>query len=195
MKYIFYLIIAATMIGCTKESQEDDDQINNTNNTNDPCAGINCQNGGVCVNGDCNCPDGYTGTFCQTQLPTQTMTITAIRVENFQSTDNGSNWDLLGGPDLMLSGNIGNNADQTQFISGVFTDADIANNYTFDNLNWTFKSNTNVTIGLWDADSPDSDDFMGGIYFLPQAYDDGFPEEILLQVNSVTFRLFVNWTY
>jgi hypothetical protein len=30
-----------------------------------PCAGVVCQNGGVCQNGDCSCPAGYEGNFCE----------------------------------------------------------------------------------------------------------------------------------
>lgn len=32
------------------------------------CEGISCQNGGTCQNGDCKCPDGYTGRFCELAL-------------------------------------------------------------------------------------------------------------------------------
>ncbi len=31
-----------------------------------PCENVTCQNGGTCVNGSCNCPDGYEGNNCQT---------------------------------------------------------------------------------------------------------------------------------
>lgn len=31
-----------------------------------PCENVTCQNGGTCVNGSCNCPDGYEGANCQT---------------------------------------------------------------------------------------------------------------------------------
>jgi hypothetical protein len=32
----------------------------------DPCETINCLNGGVCYDGSCDCPDGYSGTQCET---------------------------------------------------------------------------------------------------------------------------------
>lgn len=31
-----------------------------------PCRKVECQNGGVCVDGTCDCPAGYTGENCQT---------------------------------------------------------------------------------------------------------------------------------
>jgi len=33
----------------------------------DPCDGVVCQNNAPCVDGVCNCPDGYQGTFCETE--------------------------------------------------------------------------------------------------------------------------------
>jgi hypothetical protein len=31
----------------------------------DPCETVNCENGGTCVDGTCNCPTGYSGVICQ----------------------------------------------------------------------------------------------------------------------------------
>ena len=35
--------------------------------TTDKCKGVVCQNGGTCVNGNCNCATGYEGSNCQTK--------------------------------------------------------------------------------------------------------------------------------
>merc|ERR1712218_108690 len=35
----------------------------------DPCANVNCQNGGVCNNGVCTCPAGCSGTYCESCDP------------------------------------------------------------------------------------------------------------------------------
>lgn len=34
----------------------------------DPCANLDCQNGGVCIDGACECPDGFIGPECVTEL-------------------------------------------------------------------------------------------------------------------------------
>ncbi len=39
-----------------------------TSSCTDPCESVNCANGGVCNEGTCACPDGFTGEFCQTNL-------------------------------------------------------------------------------------------------------------------------------
>lgn len=31
----------------------------------DPCKDITCENGGICMEGDCECPDGYSGELCE----------------------------------------------------------------------------------------------------------------------------------
>ncbi len=40
----------------------------------DPCANTNCQNGGVCDNGKCDCPPGYSGSQCQNYNPCYNVT-------------------------------------------------------------------------------------------------------------------------
>ncbi len=34
----------------------------------DPCKDINCQNGGICISGTCDCPDGYLGQKCEVKI-------------------------------------------------------------------------------------------------------------------------------
>ncbi|MEM7655838.1 MAG: hypothetical protein AAF399_06895 [Bacteroidota bacterium] len=37
----------------------------------DPCEGITCQNGGICLDGNCDCIPGFIGDFCQFFDPRQ----------------------------------------------------------------------------------------------------------------------------
>jgi len=49
----------------------------------DPCETVVCQNGGTCVEGTCECPDGYEGTNCETATVDKFVgTYTAVEVCN-----------------------------------------------------------------------------------------------------------------
>lgn len=70
MKNLLFALAMSTMIfaGC-----KDDD----------PCDGIDCNNNGECISGECFCDDWYEGLFCQTEERVQfygTYTGTAILV-------------------------------------------------------------------------------------------------------------------
>jgi len=68
MRYFFPIVLCVVVVmgflGCTSASSSD----SNSASPNQ-CASIKCQNGGVCDNGSCVCPTGYTGTLCQTEAP------------------------------------------------------------------------------------------------------------------------------
>lgn len=39
----------------------------------DPCDGIVCENGGTCINGGCDCPEGWTGLRCEVEIDACTL--------------------------------------------------------------------------------------------------------------------------
>jgi EGF-like domain len=62
--------------------------------TQDPCAKLTCQNGGTCTNGECACPEGWSGSDCATQKTPTKIKISKIEVLDFKATDpNGAGWD------------------------------------------------------------------------------------------------------
>jgi len=60
------------------------------------CTPISCLNGGVSKpDCGCNCPQGYTGSNCGTQITPSSIYVKKIRVKKFPDTDNGTWWDTF----------------------------------------------------------------------------------------------------
>lgn len=98
------LVSLFTLYSCTKK-------------TTDPCSGVNCMNGGVCNKGQCTCPTGYTGIYCETKLTT------SLAYKNNASTPititvNGTTQTINVGSSATFTGNAGNAANGTATTSG-----------------------------------------------------------------------------
>ena len=70
----------------------------------DPCNDLRCENGSVCIDGTCNCLDGFMGKLCQIEKVPSAVRITEIRIKEYPLLrPNGSSWDLTDGPDLAIN--------------------------------------------------------------------------------------------
>ena len=77
MKNVLFLFFLGSSLivfnGCDKDTSS-------PSQNNDPCESIVCYNGGYCVNGECLCPEGYTGPDCSQQVTPTKIRITKIEV-------------------------------------------------------------------------------------------------------------------
>lgn len=163
----------------------------------DACSGITCLNGGFCANGLCNCPTGYTGSNCSIEQTPVSMSITRIEVSNYPTlTTSGGGWDLSTGADPYIALSLGTSSSSLDGISGYKSDV------TGGMLSYTISPSKTITnlssawaIGFWDYDTPDPDDFMAGIQFVPSSFKSGFPSSFTLTTSQITFTLYVTWNF
>jgi len=160
----------------------------------DPCDSTVCHNGGYCANGQCVCPQGYTGADCSQQVTPTQMRITKIEVTRFPATDGGAGWDLTSGPDIYPTLSLGSSTIWSS--PTYYQNANPSNVYEFI-PNPAIVLNSPIsqyTIRLYDYDDLDADDFMGGINFTPYNSTGGFPSVRTIDAGgSVAFKL--TYTY
>lgn len=167
------------------------------------CQTIACQNGGVFENCECLCPEGFFGTDCSSQITPTKIKVTKIRVKYFPNTNNGSNWDVGGLPDIFVRLGKGNGDNNTQLLytSNVIENAVSNGVNVFDFVPTTATYITNVTqqhvVILGDYDTASYNDFMGGFTFTPYNNTNRFPASILLQDANVplSFELFLTYEF
>jgi hypothetical protein len=162
----------------------------------DECEDVTCRNGGTCVNGDCDCPPGFSGPDCSNLETPDVIRINSIKLLRFPQTEpDGGGWDLTSGPDIYVEVGRGSSS---LLETGFFQNALISQTYEWDvspALVIT-EPNLNHYIDLLDFDDFDADDFMGGINFTPFDPARGFPNPIVIDVSSeVAFELDVEYVW
>jgi hypothetical protein len=89
MKNVLKIIALFTLVlfssGCSSDS------------TDDGCTPITCLNSGISnSNCGCDCPQGFTGSNCSTQIMPTSIKILKVRVKKFPNLkENGDQWDVL----------------------------------------------------------------------------------------------------
>jgi len=174
------LLIAVSFLTCTKSDQ---------------CKDSSCKNGGVCLNGDCDCPDNYHGVDCSEQTTPTNIIMNTITISSVPATDNGAGWDLTSGPDIFV---IITDLAGTELIN---TRSSFKQNSFngFYQINWIIPDVTafyNFSVYDYDDDLS-ADDFMGSIQSRLYSSTNGFPGVITLEcaacVVSFSAPLVYTW--
>ena len=117
--------------------------------------------------------------------------INKIVVTNYPVINDGNNDP---GPDIYLSINSGTSSNTNDFTTGYYSDCTGEPlTYSSDFPVYLTNIDINWSIGLWDYDSYTSDDFIGGIYFKPSEFKEGYPSTIDLSTSTISMTLYVSW--
>tara|TARA_R110001592_G_scaffold25382_3_gene96386 strand:- start:212 stop:757 length:546 start_codon:yes stop_codon:yes gene_type:complete len=142
-----------------------------------------------------NCPTGYTGTNCNTQITPDKIRITKITVTRHPALDGGTSWDLTSDADIYVELAI---SGTSFYTSGIYQNANSTLDYEFTNgLPLDLISPTsNYEIRLYDDDGTSADDYMGGISFVPYSNSNGFPTTLTIDGGgTVAFNLNVSYIF
>lgn len=119
----------------------------------------------------------------------QYIKIKSVTINEFPPTDNGAGWDILDGPDIYFA-LVYNGSEFYTSLSDVRTNTLTASKWTITtNLNFD-KPQDSYGIRLYDDDSFDPDDFIGGITFTPYTPANGTPSTINLSCTGCNTK----WT-
>ena len=194
---MFFLLVM--VLGCSNDD------------TTASCTPIACLNGGVSTaDCGCDCPQGFTGTNCGTQvIPTQ-IKITKIRVKKFPNLKpNNSKWDsfVLPGyenPDIFPA------LLPFEGTSVLFVGTPINDSFSYGNDSFDFIPTTPIvitqlsqqfTLILYDDDSttlyPNTFEQMGGFNFYIYSSTGGFPTTMPLNspTSSYGFELTLSYIW
>lgn len=161
----------------------------------DPCDGVQCQNGGVCVSGNCDCPPGFTGARCETEKAPATMIINTVTVKTFPAVNpSGAGWDVFDGPDLYL---VIKDGPQVLYTSESFYEnaAPGFGQFFIPQLSIFYPSRP-LTFEVWDNDNDlTNDDFIGGIEGPIYRAGEKFPSTFTVQCSGCTVSFEVSVSY
>jgi len=191
IKGLSMLLMIAMFFGCSKDE------------SSSSCTPIACLNGGVSTpDCGCDCPQGYTGTNCGTQVMPLQILITKIKVTAFPSTTtNGNFWDQgaignLVRPDIFPYLTLGS----TALLQGTAVqDAVNTSVYTWTPTTPVVLTSSQFTsqlsLDLYDEDTL-TDEFMGGWYFYVYNPTGGFPTtKTVGAAGPVTFELTLSYVW
>ncbi|MBV7270702.1 calcium-binding EGF-like domain-containing protein [Winogradskyella luteola] len=180
-KLILLSILTTAYLGCSSDSDSDN------------CETISCLNGGTFIDCECECPQGYTGINCSTQVTPSRIIINKAIVKVFPNTNNGDFWDLAipeaedALPDIYIT--FQNSDLDVIYDSQTFYENAISGEGTF--FEFTITPNIQLTtfsdpylINIWDYDTVDEDDFMTSFGFFTYTSNNSFPNTITVVSQS-----------
>jgi len=193
-KLLLFSILMITYLGCSSDSDSDN------------CQTIACLNGGNFADCECECPEGYAGNNCSTQVTPNKVIITKAIVKVFPNTNNGEFWDVAipnaedALPDIYIT--FQNSDLNAIYASPTFYENAISGEGTFFEFTLTpvlelIDFNDPYLINVWDYDASSDDDFMTSFGFFAYTSDNNFPDiiTVISQSNDILADLEVTYEW
>lgn len=220
-KYLTILILAFSVFSCEKESDKDPCEgvscynggtcvdgacdcppdftgPNCETDISDPCDDVTCENG-YCANGACVCDEGYTGADCSQQVKPASISITRVDVLQFPATNsNGGGWDNGDGADIYIEITTSAGTELYSYpVASRVENADPNSTHVFDvdpDLKITSVSDR-YQVHLYDYDSWDADDHVGGVEGNIYGNQNGFPASDIWEAGGKRFKVYYSYTW
>lgn len=154
-----------------------------------------CLNGGVCLDGTCDCPTGFTGPSCHERAVPDKIRLTSVIIDRFPGMKDGQEWDGSDGPDIFFRLYDGSEPIAQPML--LWENA-LQQPYRFFINVIDMRNISGVhTMQLLDYDGIDiTPDLMGAVDFIPFDPAKNFPETIVLDNGGpVAFTITVDYLY
>jgi len=191
-KLLFVTMVAASIIlvnACKKK---------------DKCENTVCLNGGICNDGTCSCPTGYTGADCGTQVTPAKIRLDSIHMTKFpalKSNNDNWDWDPISAstrkPDIYIKLNDSVGVNLINNVNDKITNAD-AQTYKLPIIPYDFTDyGMKYKIEMLDYDAVGSDEKMDELIFKVYESTNKFPSKIVVTSTSgkMELELFVSYSY
>lgn len=181
--FIFLLFLSLSLFSCVED---------------EPCDTLACMNDGVCINGVCDCPEGFSGETCENIIEPTTIDLTKITLTTFIPLD--INLAIVDNDPSCVSGLKMRilNADNIIYDSNTLELACIEEDHEFEIINnISFVPNRVYTFELLDIDDEKEVLMSTFPYIFRQFESDPFREIFFVsgQSSSTTFELEVDYNF
>lgn len=151
----------------------------------DPCEGKFCANGAECVDGECICPEGWTGDLCDAEITPSSIELRSILLTSYpEKNPNGNPWDRdTTGPDIFITiyEAVGT-ALQERYKSKVAMDLDSTLiYYELDGENALIEAPSNLHALVVSDQDDSTNQTIGQISFVPYTNGTSFEDTVYLE--------------